>query len=105
MAGLLERMGVIAQSDGAALAIYCLAFSRWHAAREQVEKLGLVISTSLGGVKPNPAVTIAAAAEAQMTKLLAEFGCTPSSRGRLRVGGEKPKSKLAAFLGGAKRKA
>ncbi len=103
---LLERMGVLSQTDGAALAIYCVIFDRWLKARAEMASNGLVLETDLGGVKPNPAVTIAAKCEDQMAKLLLEFGCTPSSRGRLdKLKGEAPKDELEEFLSTPKKRA
>jgi P27 family predicted phage terminase small subunit len=79
----LERMGVISQTDSAVLALYCVAFSRWLSSRAELLRHGLVIETDLGGTKANPAAAIVAKCEDQMARLLAELGCTPSSRGRL----------------------
>jgi P27 family predicted phage terminase small subunit len=94
----LDAMGVLSRLDGSALALYCTAYSRWRKAQGEVESYGLLTETALGGLKANPAVGIAAAAEAQMQRLLVEFGCTPSSRSRVKAGGEAPKDELGDFL-------
>jgi P27 family predicted phage terminase small subunit len=96
--GALEQLGTLSRTDGDAIALYCSVFSRWIQAKEEC-KTGLVVHTDLGGVKQNPAVTIAAAAERQLQTLQSELGLSPSSRGRLKLGqGEAPKDDLADFL-------
>ena len=95
----LEAMGVLARVDGSALAIYCTAYSRWVRATAELAKPdGLTADTGQGGIKTSPYVHIATAAEYQMSRLLAEFGGTPSSRSRLAAPGEGPKDDLADFL-------
>jgi P27 family predicted phage terminase small subunit len=100
---LLSRRGTLSKADGAALSLYCVAYSRWQKARADIEKRGLVIETALGGIKPNPAATIASKCEDQMARLLSEFGCTPTSRSRVKAGGEAKQDRLSEFL--SKRKA
>lgn len=100
---LLDRMGVLSQADGSALEIYCTAYSRWRKALESIRSQGLTVYTDKGSEKTNPAVSIAAQAEAAMGRILACFGCTPSDRGRLRVGAKEKKDGLSEFL--ARRKA
>jgi P27 family predicted phage terminase small subunit len=97
---LLERMGVLTSVDGAALALYCDNFSRWRQAREALDRLGMVIETEneYGTVvKLNPAATVLASAQRTMIQLLAEFGCTPSSRSRVSMA-EQKEDELAKFL-------
>jgi P27 family predicted phage terminase small subunit len=96
IAARLESMGVLTEADGAALAIYCVAYSRWIEARRAIDAHGLVIETSLGGVKPNPAVSIASACESTMGRILAAFGLTPADRSKVKAAGPAA-SKLAKF--------
>jgi P27 family predicted phage terminase small subunit len=49
-----------------ALAAYCVAYSRWTAAEEQVNALGAVVKSAAGFAVPNPYVSIAAAASRQL---------------------------------------
>jgi P27 family predicted phage terminase small subunit len=101
---LLDQLGVLTRTDGAALGLYCMTFSRWCLAQDSIQKDGLTVFTDKGSPKGNPAVAIATQAEAQMHRLLVEFGCTPSSRGRLKTASaDGPKDELAAFI--SKRKA
>lgn len=96
----LEAAGLLASIDGAALALYCDAFSTWIRANHEVEVYGLLVETGLGGLKANPAVAIARAARAQMHALLSDFGCSPASRCRVKVKGDaKAKDALGEFLG------
>jgi len=81
----LDSLGVLARVDGAALMLYCSAYSQWVRAEVEVEFHGMLIETGSAGLKANPAVAMAHQARAQMISLLAEFGCTPASRPRLRV--------------------
>jgi P27 family predicted phage terminase small subunit len=97
--GELNLLGVLSKTDGPALALYCSAFSRWVRANKQLEAK-LISTTDKGSDKVNPHVTIAAQAEALMLKILAEFGCTPSSRANLSMvsSNDAPKDKLGSYI-------
>lgn len=124
---ILERMGVLTQAEGGALAVYCVAYSRWVTACRAIEAeseaaaeslgrffgddegrpakdprivaaTGLLESTGLGGTKVSPLVHICQQAEAEMLRTLAEFGCTPSSRSRVKAQGEEQADALGEFL-------
>jgi P27 family predicted phage terminase small subunit len=96
---LLEEMRVISRVDGAALAVYCRAYSTWRKACADIDENGLFSETVLGGVKPNPAVAMQIQAGAQMARVLVEFGATPSSRSRLTAPADRAQDELGAFLG------
>lgn len=81
----LERLGLLTMVDGAALAAYCQAFARWQAAEREVSKLGSTYMTSLGRLAPRPEVAIARQMMAQLRAFCAEFGLTPSARGRMSI--------------------
>jgi P27 family predicted phage terminase small subunit len=83
---LLHEMGVLARIDGAALAIYCDCHSRWLRSRADLIKHGMLMRTK-AGYKTNPAVSVITATLRTMTRLLAEFGCTPSSRSTIKTSG------------------
>ena len=51
----------------------------------------------------SPYLCIAEAAGEQMLRLLVEFGLTPSSRSRIKVGGQQPVSRLDQFIEGGRR--
>lgn len=113
---ILEDSGVLAKTDGTALAIYCAAYARWVRATDAINgklnpQLGddqadaasapivpkLTDVTAAGTDKVGAFVQIAASAERDMARMLVEFGCTPSSRSRINVFDRKPSHPLAKF--------
>jgi P27 family predicted phage terminase small subunit len=99
----LGQTGVLSRVDAALLTIYCVVYARWIKADENIKAKGLVIETDLGGVKPNPAVTIADRCESAMHRMLTEFGGTPAARTRIKTGGAEKKDRLGEFLDKRKR--
>ncbi|ACC76139.1 phage terminase small subunit P27 family [Paraburkholderia phymatum] len=83
VASQLQDAGVLTSVDTTALALYCEAFARWRHATDQVTKYGSVVKTPNGFPVQSPFLAIANKAHEQMTKLLVEFGMTPSSRTRV----------------------
>ncbi len=104
MVEVLAEAGLLTRTDGSVLALYCSAFSRWIRACEKIREQedntgnGLTEITGQGSLKVSPHVQIAAAAEAQMMRLLAEFGATPSSRARVSAPAEAPEDEFTKFL-------
>ena len=94
----LEASGVLAESDGDALALYCSTYSRWRMALEEIAGTGVTTTTDLGSYKSNPAVAVATQCERLMASMLDAFGLTPASRGRIRTDGDKAQDALAEFL-------
>lgn len=92
----LERMRVLTEADGVAIGVYCRIHSRYVRALEAC-KDDLTISTGTGSSKPHPALTIAERCEVALYRALAEFGLTPSSRTRIKVGAQQ-QSNLEAFV-------
>lgn len=84
----LQKLGLIAAVDRAALAVYCVAYSRWARAEKKLKSLG---DDGLIDVTPNDYkqistwLQISNRAVEQMHKFLAEFGMTPSARNRVSV--------------------
>jgi len=78
----LRTAGLLTVLDATALGLYCEAFARWKDANEKVVKLGAVVKSAHGYPIPSPYLQVANQAYAQMTRMLAEFGMTPSSRSR-----------------------
>lgn len=93
----LAELGVLTELDGRALGMYCEAYSRWRRALEEIRRDGVTSFTDQGGVKSNPAVTVATQAERFMTAILLEFGLTPSSRSRVKTDAA-PRDALSDFL-------
>jgi P27 family predicted phage terminase small subunit len=94
----LDRVGMLAKVDRAALAAYCECWSQWAEAQRDIRRNGLITEVlerewkAADGVihvivrrSKNPAVLIARDCAAQIRLFAAEFGLTPSSRSRLEV--------------------
>ena len=87
----LEKLGLIATVDRAALAVYCQAYARWVDAELQLQKIDqhnpsrnmLVESTPSGYKQISVMLQISNRAVEQMHKFMAEFGMTPSARQRV----------------------
>lgn len=100
MADKLHKVGLLTEIDKAALAAYCVAWSRWVEAEAMVKRYGLVIlSPDKGFPVHSPYLSVANRAMEQMLKCAAEFGMTPSSRSRTRAvkpeqGSEDPMERL-----------
>ena len=87
----LQESGVLTNMDVDALTLYCESFSRWREAMDEIQKSGAIAHTPQGYPVQSPWLQIANKAFEQMTKLLVEFGMTPSSRSRV-VSTKKPDS-------------
>ncbi|MGF6607065.1 P27 family predicted phage terminase small subunit [Paraburkholderia sp. WSM4175] len=87
----LFAAGLLTSIDGAALAAYCNAFSRWAEAEEALAKMrardeltsALMIKTKSGNAIQNPLVGTSNRAMLLMCRFAAEFGMTPAARARL----------------------
>jgi P27 family predicted phage terminase small subunit len=95
---ILMEMGILSKADGAALALYCDAYSRWLRARMDVLKRGSIVETAAGTLKLNPHIYLINSSMRLMKELLVEFGCTPSARSRVSVVMVK-RDELSEFLG------
>ena len=86
MAKVLQDMGLLTRADRAALAAYCVVYSRWVTAERQVQRLGTIVkSPEKNFPMKSPYLTVADQALEAMRKFMVEFGLTPSSRSRIRV--------------------
>lgn len=84
MCKLLEPLGLLSEIDGAALGIYCQAFSRLVLAEKEIAAHGIVHLEDLK-LRTRPEVLIAEKAMKTLRAVAAEFGMTPSSRSRIQV--------------------
>lgn len=89
---LLSRMGVLARIDGDALARYCDTWSWWRRTRNFLAQSNdtFVIKDDDGKIKyiqQLPQVAIAHKLAAQLGRLAAELGMTPSSRSGIHLAG------------------
>lgn len=87
-----KHLDLLKATDQAALAAYCVSYSRWRSAEEIVEREGQMIRepilTRSGNVsgyrwKKHPAVAIAKDERAAMLAAGRLFGLNPSSRGSI----------------------
>jgi P27 family predicted phage terminase small subunit len=82
---MLLECGLVTKIDGAALAVLCQAWARWVEAEQNLSRFGVVIKSPNGFPIQSPYLAIANQAMGQVTKLLVEFGMSPSSRTRVSV--------------------
>lgn len=85
VAGHLLSCGLLTEIDKPAFALYCEAYARWYEANEKIKEHGTVVKAPSGFPVQSPYLGIANRSFDQMTKLLVEFGMTPSSRSRVAV--------------------
>lgn len=84
----LSRLDLVKESDRAALAAYCEAWSVFREATETVQREGLTIEAKQGTLA-HPAVAIARNAGREVRSWAAHFGLTPSTEQALaRSGGD-----------------
>ena len=74
---------LVTDIDAGALALYCTAWARWIEAERALEKFGVMIKSPNGFPMQSPYLAVANKAMEQMTRLLVEFGMSPSSRARV----------------------
>ncbi len=98
MSKQLFDLGLLTTIDRQALAGYCVTYSRHVAAEKIIAKEGLVINGPRGKQK-HPAVLISQDALKLMKSYLIEFGMTPSSRTRIKVGRQDKDNEAAEFFG------
>jgi P27 family predicted phage terminase small subunit len=98
LAPQLAAMGLLTELEGEALSLYCVTYSRWRLALEELHSIGISVETGQGSLKPNPAAAVVAESSRLMASLLAEFGLTPASRSRVAAASEPPVDALAEFL-------
>lgn len=79
----LEPLGLLTRIDMAALAGYCMAYSRWVGAENMIRKHGMLVKSPNGYPMQSPYLAIANKAIDQMKAFLTEFGMTPASRSRI----------------------
>lgn len=90
VAPLLEKEGILKATDVAMLASYCVIFSRWRSAADDIEQRGqtlIVTSTTRTGRadRPivNPSVRTEIAYQQQLLKLMVKLGLNPIDRSRV----------------------
>lgn len=92
---LLYDLGLLTQIDRAALAKYCVAWSRWVNAERAMLKHGVIVKSPNGFPVQSPFLAVANRAMSQIKESLAEFGLSPSAR--TKVAATKKKEKANPF--------
>ena len=100
----LHRLGLLTEIDVNALALYCQAFGRWVDAQKEIDKRGLLATTTNGNLVQSPYVGIANTAMRDCYTYLTAFGMTPSSRTKVTAAKSGPKSKFTGLITGGKSK-
>jgi P27 family predicted phage terminase small subunit len=80
---LLLNLGLLTKIDRAALAAYCVCWSRWVEAEGQLKEQGLMVKSPNGFDQVNPYLSVANKALEQMRGFASEFGLTPATRSRV----------------------
>ena len=82
---ILARQRVLADSDQAALVIYCQSWATYKHAQAQIDEHGSVIMSNQGTPIRNPYSTIVNQCWDRIRPLLDHFGLSPTARGRLKL--------------------
>ncbi len=94
----LAALGLLTRLDRGPLAAYCQAHALWVEAVASIERYGTMVKSPNGYPMPSPYVAVANKQVEIMGRIAAEFGMTPSSRTRIRVGEKLPEDPFEAFL-------
>lgn len=94
----LHKAGLLTSIDRSCLAVYCMMWGRWHEAETKLQQLGLVVKSPNGYPMQSPYLSIANKSLELMYKYMAEFGLSPASRTRIKVGTPKKDDELSEFL-------
>ncbi|GAA5124626.1 phage terminase small subunit P27 family [Luteolibacter yonseiensis] len=93
----LTEAGTIYDADRVALETLCLAVHRQQEAQDFINDMGVIYEDPVKGWTKNPACTVITAENNIIARLLAEFGLTPASRGKVQGPTEKKKSRFEGF--------
>jgi P27 family predicted phage terminase small subunit len=79
----LLAAGLLTKLDRAALVGYCIAWGQWSEALDALRTHGTLVKSPSGYPMQSPYVAISNKAFEQWTRMLTEFGMSPSSRSRV----------------------
>lgn len=85
---LNKTPSLLSQQDGNAIARYCVDWTTYQLAREQVAAEGITTTSEKGSVYQHPAVGIQNKAHERLARFEARFGMTPSDRASLSLPSE-----------------
>jgi P27 family predicted phage terminase small subunit len=94
----LAALGLLTRIDRGMLAAYCQAYALWVEAVCSIERYGAMVKSPNGFPMQSPYVAVANKQVEIMGRIAAEFGMTPSSRTRIRVGDRIAADPFEAFL-------
>jgi P27 family predicted phage terminase small subunit len=94
----LAALGLLTRLDRGLLAAYCQAHALWVEAVSSIERYGTMVKSPNGYPMQSPYVAVANKQVDIMVRIASEFGMTPSSRTRIRVGEPPPADPFEAFL-------
>ncbi len=94
----LAELGLLTRIDRGLLAAYCQAHALWVEAVSSIGRYGTMVKSPNGYPMQSPYVAVANKQVDIMVRIAAEFGMTPSSRTRIRVGDRTPEDPFEAFL-------
>jgi P27 family predicted phage terminase small subunit len=100
LAGELAALGLLTGLDRAMLAAYCHAHALWVEAVASIERYGTMVKSPNGFPMQSPYVAVANKQVEIMVRIASEFGMTPSSRTRIRIGEQTPEDAFERFLHG-----
>lgn len=82
---MLAQMDVLTSADVLALEQLCEAYADKLEARTELRMKGMFYKSGNGMMRANPAMALIDDADRRIWKWLTEFGCTPSSRTKVRT--------------------
>jgi len=94
----LAGRGLLTGLDRGLLAAYCQAHALWVEAVSSIQRYGTMVKSPNGFPMQSPYVAVANKQVDIMVRIASEFGMTPSSRTRIRVGEPTPADPFEAFL-------
>jgi P27 family predicted phage terminase small subunit len=94
----LADLGLLTGLDRGLLAAYCQAHALWVEAVSSIARYGTMVKSPNGFPMQSPSVAVANKQVDIMVRIASEFGMTPSSRTRIRVGEQTPEDPFEAFL-------
>ena len=100
LCGTLKRLGLLAHSDLAIMALYCETWAEYIKVRREVDEFGFILtSPQTGNPFVNPLVNIEAMLKKQLLQYLSELGLSPTSRTRLHADvPQEPESDRSRFF-------
>ena len=98
LAAELADLGLLTRIDRGQLAAYCQAHALWVEAVQALGRYGTMVKSPNGYPMQSPYVAVLNRQVDIMTRIAAEFGMTPSSRTRIRVGERPADDPFETFL-------